>query len=511
MRGELPMKTTKPNKQVILGLALAIIAELCMIGLLASANWFIVICALSGLSIYSAFSYMIPSALVRTFALGRIVFNYFQRLVTHRQSMKNLTGIRLTFFKRASALSEKQDLSSGDLVDRLLNDTDAASMKLIRVVEPVVVYFVSGIAVCVTLACIDLRLGALGLVMLAVAFVTYRFLKQSAKQANYALGTIRGDLRQQTIFAQDSWLDLQSLGADQAIRKRLEDNYKAGNRAIQMTQSQSSFRVLIFDAVMGACLIGIVAFAYYVAHVEVELLILIAVMLVGFNMTALNLPKSVDEVAKVGEAEERLELTDVKTTKDHSQTGFATFGNASLRVTDYQIPETAMVPAQRISFETGERGLVLLRGHSGTGKTTFLNWLDQQLPLGQHAYSKVDDYIFTGTVADNLFAVDSDLVAALKSVELDYLSPSTLVGVSGRELSSGEQTRLTVLRALLSDKPIVMLDEPLAGLDDATKQQVFTVITDYAQEHIVVMVMHDDGLTDSLTANAQIVEFAYKH
>jgi ABC-type lipoprotein export system ATPase subunit len=56
-----------------------------------------------------------------------------------------------------------------------------------------------------------------------------------------------------------------------------------------------------------------------------------------------------------------------------------------------------------------------------------------------------------------------------------------------------------------------MLDEPLAGLDDATKQQVLTVITDYAQEHIVVMVMHDDDLVDSLNPISQTVEFAYKH
>ena len=66
----------------------------------------------------------------------------------------------------------------------------------------------------------------------------------------------------------------------------------------------------------------------------------------------------------------------------------------------------------------------------------------------------------------------------------------TLVGEDGSRLSGGQRQRLTVARALLSDAPVLVLDEPTAHLDAETARAVVGDAFEAAGNRTVLLITH---------------------
>lgn len=74
---------------------------------------------------------------------------------------------------------------------------------------------------------------------------------------------------------------------------------------------------------------------------------------------------------------------------------------------------------------------------------------------------------------------------------------STLAGKNGDRLSGGQRQIIFLIRCLLRDTPIVILDEPTASLDAHVKQQVIDIIRRLMHGKTVIMVTHDRELLKS--------------
>ena len=74
---------------------------------------------------------------------------------------------------------------------------------------------------------------------------------------------------------------------------------------------------------------------------------------------------------------------------------------------------------------------------------------------------------------------------------LDQVGLSARAGQAARELSGGEVQRVCIARALASDRPFVLADEPTGQLDRASTRSVITYLLDACTDRGLVIVTHD--------------------
>ncbi len=144
--------------------------------------------------------------------------------------------------------------------------------------------------------------------------------------------------------------------------------------------------------------------------------------------------------------------------------------------------------AHEVSLEVSGGEFVLLVGHNGAGKTTLIRVLAGLLKPSAGTVSR------SGTARENLAFYarlhgrnDPNLVAGL--LEKMGLTPHSDRRVGA--FSRGMIQRLSIARALLPDPDVLLLDEPLTGLDDAASVIVRDVLSDLrARGRAVVVATH---------------------
>lgn len=175
-----------------------------------------------------------------------------------------------------------------------------------------------------------------------------------------------------------------------------------------------------------------------------------------------------------------------------------------------------------VSFTVPRGSRVALVGPSGAGKSTILSLVERfydptggSIRLHGHdartyprdelrahfGYVEQDAPTLAGTLADNLrlaspTASDADCERVLRAVNLgDVLERNPLgldapVGEDGVMLSGGERQRLAIARALLTDAPILLLDESTSSLDGVNEQRMREAIDAVSTDRTLVVIAH---------------------
>jgi len=175
-----------------------------------------------------------------------------------------------------------------------------------------------------------------------------------------------------------------------------------------------------------------------------------------------------------------------------------------------------------ISFQAKPGQMVALVGPTGVGKTTMVSLLarfyeptagrilidgNDIAELTLHALREQisivlqDVFLFHGTVEENIAygleqTTHEDVVRAAQIARAhDFISElpqgyQTLVGERGIRLSGGQKQRLAIARAVLRDKPILILDEATASVDTETETEIQRAIQTLVGSRTIVVIAH---------------------
>lgn len=190
---------------------------------------------------------------------------------------------------------------------------------------------------------------------------------------------------------------------------------------------------------------------------------------------------------------------------------------ATLTVHDlsFRYPGSPLPLLSGIQFTVPKGSLTVLAGPSGCGKTTLLRLLAGLLTPESGQITRADalsyvpqePHLYNATLFENitLFQQGYDEASVRKALKALCLSEwaealpqglMTPLGEGGQSLSQGQRKRLGLARALVQDRPLILLDEPTAALDERTAATIREVLLSLkaSGRHTLFVISHDERL-----------------
>lgn len=535
LRGAMP-----PARRFWPGAASAFISEASAIGLLATSAWLIVRSSEMVPVLYIS----VAVVGVRFFALTRSVFRYLDRLAGHDAALRQLAATRTDMVRRLIPLAPDglTRTRRGSVLGALVDDVDDLQNLPLRVVQPLVASATVALAAVILVMLISWPAGLTLLACLAVAAVAaVGWGWVAGARAERAIAPLRARLADALLDHLGSLDVLLAYGAVDESRARIREADRLLRRAVIRRAGAQAGTAGIVSLLAGAASLAAILVTAPAAAAGTlsgpNLAVAVLVPMAVFEVFAAvplaaaawrQVRASAERIADSLPAEPPAGI--VRDEPEATGTGPALGKGIVLRDLSATWPHTETAALRQITLEirAGERLLVV--GSSGSGKSTLAHALvrfldsDGEYRIGEtdaHAIASDDlrrtvglceqnPMLFDEDIRQNLLfaredATDAELEAALERVGLgpwlrERGGLDARVGERGQLVSGGQAQRIALARALLHGFPVLVLDEPTAGVDPAASDALLTDLLSAVEPHqCLILISHvtvPEGLVD---------------
>jgi ATP-binding cassette subfamily C protein CydC len=501
---------------LLAGLLVSLAALVAGVGLMAVSGYTIGAAVLaSGLAV---------PALLRALGSARVVLRYTERMVTHAAMFRALADTRVWFFRRlartsAGGLGFRQ---AGDVLARLVGDVEALDGLYLRILLPLAGAVLLLPVLVLLIGHRSPGLGTeIGVLFAAAAFVLPWLAARASGRAGTGLAVEAGALR---IAALDALTGLREVRAF-AAEGRMLASVQAKEGALLSAQQAMAGRTALAGAASFLCAQIAVLAVLIDAGTNPAMAIAAAfLVLAGFEAVG-GLTRAGALAGHASAAARRvLEAADAPVPVPDPADPAAMPAGTALRFEAVEFRWQADRPPvfDGLTLEIPQGARVALLGPSGAGKSTLAALaLKVVAPRsGQIRLGGVDiatlpaallrarigwlgqaTHLFDDTIRENLLLARPDadetaLWAALDAARIGDVVRAlpdrleTWVGEGGTRFSGGQGRRLALARALLSPAPVLILDEPCAGLDAETERAFLETLNETASGRTVILITH---------------------
>ena len=516
---------------LFLGLVLMITGLASSIGLLTTSGWFLAATAIAGLG--TLFNFFYPSASVRGLAIGRTLFRYFEKLVTHDATFRILAKLRVQVFEKIIPLSPAvlNRYRNSDLLNRLVSDVDTLDSLYLRLIAPFITAIFVILAMCIGLSFVNAPLAlGLGVSLLLLVFVIPTVFYQLGKKFGDKLVHSRALYRTQFLEFIQAQAELLLFNAEDKLKDNMaktEANWQADQQKEANLSGFSTALSLFLNGLIIAAMLWFSSQAefgndeYRMAFIALFTFAALASfeILMPLGSAFLHIGQVIASAERVTDIIEQQPLVTFNGKAEFDQNAITLIEAKDLSFT-YPERQNRALENLNLTIQKGKKVAIL--GKTGSGKSTLLQLLVRNYDANQGelflAGKPIVDYaedtlrsqfcfltqrvhVFSDTLRQNLqFASavnisDEKMIEVLNQVGLGKLLEQEQgldiwLGDGGRPLSGGEQRRLGLARILLNDAPILLLDEPTEGLDRETERQILRLILAHAENKTLIMVTH---------------------
>lgn len=475
------------------------------------------------------FMIYVPIVLMRAVGIGRPLFRYLERLVSHNWVLRVTSDLRRRLYdiveKNSSAVGS--NYQTGSLLSLLTEDIGHLQNLYLRTIFPAIVGYLVGFFAVILLGLFSWPLaGVIFILLLVELFLVplFSLLKQAAIRTKEKAekASLYTEYTDQVLGAGD-W---QISGRQQAFHNQTKKTITDLGKNQKKSGEFDWARDFVLEFVFGLMAIALLYFTNKSLTYNQEAANYVgAVVLALFPLSDAFIPVSqgVEEWHTYSDSVKRLNTMHPQKqnlpTQEHLNPNDFNDLNVQNVAFTYPGEDKAIIKDFSLNLKKGQKAALV--GPSGAGKSTIL-----QLVLGDLAPQKghitlnginvralqdqraklfsvlnQEPFLFNTTIFENLKmanknATADDMMQALEKVQLaDFVKSlpdklDTQVAEAGARFSGGQKQRLALARILLQDAPIILLDEPTVGLDPLTEQKLLALVFDVLKDKTVIWITH---------------------
>ncbi len=504
------------------GCILSLLALLCGLLLTREAGIRVAGMAMGGI--------VITVAALRVLGIARVVMRYVERLVTHDAMFRALADVRVWFFRHlargaAAGLGFRR---AGDLLSRLVSDVETLDGLYLRIFVPLAGALLVLPFLFIAINLVNSPLAIAITVLFALgAFVLPACAAVLARRDGGLVNHHAAQLRIGVLDMVSGLREIRTFGAEGRMLAHVTARDDALFRA-QMRQSRA---------------LALAGMASYLCGQAAVVVVLAAALGIGGMGPLAPLPaagvlfltvaafESIGGLTRAGalagnvtRAAERVVAVDIPPHAAIAQGNAPAPAGTDIRFENIHFRwDSDRVPVfDGLSLEIPAGSRVAVLGPSGAGKSTLAALLLKvvspdagRVLLGGVDIATIGDdalrqrmawlsqatHLFEDTIRANLLlgrpdASDDDLWVALDRARVGDLvrdmpeGLETWLGEGGARVSGGQGRRIALARTLLSQAPILILDEPATGLDAGTEQEFLRTLNEVTQGRTVILIAH---------------------